>query len=425
MKKSIFLLALIVFSSNFLFAQTWDILDKSMAAYNQNDGATNNQAWAVAQGSSAGSVTTQQSGYVNFTKTSMGSTGKWAWVRPATAIANVTPGSPYSIEVKARVNPTNVTETATNFQANQISLRLGSINTAARIYLKYGDGLTGGFVSTTSGGTSNVYTINTSVWQVYRMVFRADHLKYDVYIDGLDEPILENISVNTTGDQNGVYFGAESYHCCNIDVEYVKMGTGDFFSKPRISTIALSHASHVSGNESTVSVTAHTALIQNGKKLLISLVDGSNNVIVSPAEATVTDNVATADLVIPASVIEGQYSVKIVASEQIAGLDVTPKSAAYAVLSNIQTDISNALHKDILYVSSTTLKAGQALCVKAVAADVLLSEVAVYSLTGNEVYRKSISGNENSFNAPAVAGIYMLTVRMTDNTSKGYKIVVK
>lgn len=424
MKKSYFLFALIVFSSNFLVAQTWDILDKSMAAYNQNDGATNNQAWAVAQGGSAASVITQYTGYVNFLKTNANTTARWAWVRPATALANVTPATPYSIEIKARVSTTNIADNVTNFESNQISLRLGSKNTAARIYLKPGDGVTTGYVSTSSGGTVNAYRLNTTEWQVYRLVLHADHLKYDVYIAGIDEPILENMAVNTTGDQNGVYFGAESYHRCNIDVEYVKMGTGDFFSKPRISTITLSQASHVSGNESTVSVTANTALIENGKKILISLIDGSNNVIVSPVEATVTDNVANANLVIPANVAEGEYSVKVVASEQIAGWDVAPKTAAYAVLNNTQTDISNIVQDEIIKLSSSMLNAGQVISVKAYSTNVLLSEVTVYSLTGNNVYRKSISGNEFSFNAPAIAGIYLLTVRLADNTTKGFKIII-
>jgi hypothetical protein len=424
MKKTNLLLALILFSGNFLFAQTWDILDKSMATYNQNDGASNNQAWAVAQGSSAASVTTQQAGYVNFTKTLMGSTGKWAWVRPATAFANVTLNTPYSIEVKARVNATSVTETATNFQANQISLRLGSINTAARIYLKYGDGVTSGFVSTSSGGTSNVYRLNTSEWQVYRLVFHADHLKYDVYIAGVQDPILENIAINTTSDQNGVYFGAESYHCCNMDIEYVKMGTGDFFSKPRISSIALSQASHVSGNESTVSVTANTALIANGNKLLISLVDGSNNVIVTPVEATITDNVATASLIIPANVIKGQYAVKITANGQIEGVDVTSKTATYAI-TDTSTGASNVFNDELISVSASVLNAGEALSLRTVAANVSLSQVAVYNVTGHEVYRKSVSGSEFNLPASATPGMYIVSVRLNTNATKKIKILVK
>src|SRR5690606_35235329 len=109
-------------------------------------------------------------------------------------------------------------------EANQISLRLGGKNTAARFYLRYGDGVTSGSVNTVSGTTGG-YRFNTSAWQVYRLVFHAGHTKYDLYIDGVDAPVFEGVAVSTTGDQNGIYFGAESAHRCNMDVEYVKMGT--------------------------------------------------------------------------------------------------------------------------------------------------------------------------------------------------------
>ena len=166
MKKINFLLALILFSSNLLLAQTWDILDKSMAAFDQNDGASTNKAWGVVQGSSAGSSTTQQNGYVNITKTSTGQSAKWAWLRPVVALANFTSGLTYSIEIKARVNAIDKTlfPDGTYFEANQISLRLANKATTP-IYLRYGDSETGS-ISTTSAG-SNSYKINTSDWQIY------------------------------------------------------------------------------------------------------------------------------------------------------------------------------------------------------------------------------------------------------------------
>lgn len=345
MKKINFLLALILFSGNFLFAQTWDIVDKSMAAYNQNDGAVTNQAWAVAQGGSAGSVATQQTGYVNFAKINAGTTARWAWVRPATALANVTTGTPYSIEVKVRVNSTGIADNATNFEANQIALRLGSKTTAAPIFLRYGDGVSGGSISTNSAG-SNAYKLNTSVWQVYRFVFQANQTKYDVYVAGIEDPIFVNVPVGTTSDQNGIYFGAESAHRCNIDIEYVKMGTGDFFSKPRISSVALSQDSHASGNESTVTVTANTISIDNGKKLQFSVVDRNDNVIVTPIEALVSNNLATANLVIPATVGQGLYKIKVAAIEQINGGDVLPKTVLYEIIDPVLAKTWDILNRD-------------------------------------------------------------------------------
>lgn len=345
MKRSIFTIVFICIFGSLFASPTWDILNKSMAAWNTNEGTSASQAWAVAQGGSAGSAATQQTGYVNFTKTNAGSTARWAWLRPAAALANVTTGTPYSIEVKVRVNSTGIADNASNFEANQIALRLGSKTTAAPIYLRYGDGVTNGSISTTSNG-SNAYKLNTSAWQVYRLVFQANHTKYDVYVAGIDEPIFENIAVGTTTDQNGIYFGAESPHRCNMDIEYVKMGTGDFFSMPKISTVDLSRDSHASGTESTVAVTARTAAIANGNKLLVSFVDRNDNVIVAPIEATVTDNVATANIVIPATVADGQYAVKVTANGQINGMDVAPKSVTYEILDPILAQTWNILNRN-------------------------------------------------------------------------------
>ncbi|MDR1681840.1 MAG: hypothetical protein LBS25_00405, partial [Candidatus Symbiothrix sp.] len=346
MKKTNIILLLILGMGNFLFAQTWDILDKSMAAWNVDGGAGNNKAWSQFQGGSAAGVATQQSGYVNLTKTNAStSSGYWSWVRSA-AFADLTSATAYSIEVKARVKPVGVADAGSYYESNQISLRSKGDGISAPIYLKYGDGVSGGWVSATSGGTSNVYALNTAEWQVYRLVFHADHTKYDVYVDGVDSPILENIATITKGDDNGVYFGAEGNHRCNIDVEYVKMGTGDFYSNPKISSIALSRESHVSGNETTVSVTAYTYLIGNGEKLLFSFVDGNDSEIITPVEATVENNTAAINIVIPANVAYGHYAVKVAAKGQINGVNVTPKTVAYEIKDPLAAQTWDILDRD-------------------------------------------------------------------------------
>jgi predicted GH43/DUF377 family glycosyl hydrolase len=326
MKKTNFLFVFILFFGNCSFAQTWDILDKSMATWNGG-----NQAWEVYQNSSAGGVATQHTGYVNFTKTNAASSARWAWVRPATALADLTPGTAYSIEVKARVNAIGIADNATYFEANQIALRLGGKSTAAPIFLRYGNGVTGGSVSAVPGGT-NAYTVNTSDWQVYRWVFHPGHSTYDVYIDGVDEPIFENVGIGTTGDPNGIYFGAESYHRCNIDVEYVKMGTGDFFSKSKIVLVGLSSNSQVENTEKTIIVTAHTTMIDDGEKLLISLVDDDDNVLVDAVEALVSQDKAEANLTIPATVAKGNYFVKAAAlNGKIGDVPIRPQTVQYFV----------------------------------------------------------------------------------------------
>jgi hypothetical protein len=344
MKKLTLIFALILFSGNFLFAQTWDILDKSMAAYNQNDGASTNKAWGVVQGSSAASVVTQQNGYVNFTKTNAGSTARWAWLRPVVALADLTSGLTYSIEIKARVNAIDKTQfpDGTYFEANQISLRLANKATTP-IYLRYGDSETGS-ISTTSGG-ANSYKINTSDWQIYRIVLRAN-LKYDVYIDGVEEPIFEAQLGGTNGDQNGVYLGSESQHRCNLDVEYVKVGTGDFFSNSQILSVLLSRDSHLAGTGTTVSITANTASIANGEELLFSFIDGEGNEKAPTVEAVVANNVAATNIVIPADLAVGVYYVKVSAKNQINGVDIDSKTIPYEIKDPLLVETWDILDRD-------------------------------------------------------------------------------
>jgi hypothetical protein len=340
-------IAFILFAGNLFAAEpSWDILNKSMAAWNAGGGSSTNQAWTVNQGGSAGGVASQQAGYVNFTKTNAGGAGSgcWAWVRPAAALTNLT-GTDYSIEVRARVNAIGIAD-GTYFEANQISLRLKSRNIVAPIFLKHGNAESGS-LSITPGG--DAYTINTSEWQIYRLVFHANSLKYDVYIEGVDDPVFENVATDPKSDDDGVYFGAESNHRCNIDIEYVKMGTGDFFAKSRISSVTLSRESHQSGSESTVSVTAHTVLIGNGETLRFSFLDryGDEVEAVTPLDITVSNNVATAGIVIPATVPEGQYSIKVAApNNQIGGVDVSPKTIPYEIIDPISAQTWDILNRN-------------------------------------------------------------------------------
>lgn len=206
--KQLFLIIAFVLAFGSSFAQTWDILDKSMT--------DNYEGWSTAKGGTI--VITQNEGYVNLAKS-----GNWAWFRPATPIGALTSGVPYSIEFKVRVN---------SGDQGQISFRMngGEDQITAPVFLKYGDGVTGGSVSTVAGGASNAYTLNTSDWQIYRLVLRSNHREYDVYLDGVNEPVLETGKTASKTDQGGVYFGAETGQSCNIDIEYVKIGTGDFFS---------------------------------------------------------------------------------------------------------------------------------------------------------------------------------------------------
>ena len=326
MKRINFIIIALVLVAGSLFAagETWDVLDKSFtvsANWNQDEG-TLGKAFVRNAGGSSNAVVTPEDGYVNYHKTSTGQSGHWSWLRP-NAILPILPNTPYMIEAKVRIQPNAENH---SIEWNQISVRFGGRSLS--VFLKHTDGETG---SVSSAANTNAETqkhaLNTSDWHVYRLIISADKLGGELYIDDMDTPVFTGLTTGTTGDQNGVYFGAEGQHRCNIDVEYAKVAT----MATAISLLTLSSNNHIAnGNTSTVTVTANTTYIDNGEKLLFSLLDADDVEVVAPFEVTVTDNVATADIEIPAEI--GIYTIKVAApNDEIGSTAVAPLTAQYAV----------------------------------------------------------------------------------------------
>lgn len=329
-KKLIFTLTSILLFGNIFTAQTWDILDKSMAAWNVAGGSNNNKAWTATKKGS-GITTTQESGYVNIKKINSAATDNYAFLTPPALTLSI--NTAYSIEIKARVNDKVAPDTDSYFESNQISARLNQKNLS--IHLKYGDA-NSGYVSVSAAKShddADKYKINTSEWHIYRFVFYADNSMYDVYIDNIVEPIFENIPTTSMTGSNIIRLGAESQHRCNMDIEYVKMGTGDFYSKPKIVSVVLSSDSHVENNARTITVTTNTVLIDDNEKLYISLVNDAGNTVVSEIEAVVSSNSAQASFSIPASISKGKYFIKAaVQGNQIGTNIINPKTAQYVIV---------------------------------------------------------------------------------------------
>jgi hypothetical protein len=412
---------------------TWDILDKNM------DGLTVSKGSSISSGASITKATDAGVDYVNIKKE--GNTGEdnaqfylttTSNVPDVTATAGndyinrigtgiIADGEAYTVEVKARI-PSGSTAAG-----NQIGVRLFNDKLMGIIL---GNGTVSAATERSTGMEADpgrTANLSTSDWHDYRIVLKADKASYNVYVDGSDTPLFGDVPTISPAGGSGVNLirlGAESWAECDMDVASVKMGTGDFNSIPKISAVDLSQDSHIAGSEATVTVTARTASIGNGETLLFSLVDEDDTEVVAVVNGAVTDNVATADIVIPAGIAAGAYFVKVYASGQIGDVDVTPKTVPYEIEDN-ETGISGVISGKSISVSAGLLNAGQALSVKTAADNVSISEVALYGIAGNTVYRKSVSGNEVTFNAPAIAGIYLLAVRLTDGTSETFNILVK
>jgi hypothetical protein len=97
---------------------------------------------------------------------------------------------------------------------------------------------------------------------------------------------------------------------------------------------------------------------------------------------------------------------------------------AYMKETETGNSIQRPLPAELVSVSNHLLNVGQSSLIS-VAGDASLLEVAIYSVAGNMVYRKSASGNAFTFNAPDVPGLYVLAVKLDNNTSKKFKIPVK
>jgi predicted GH43/DUF377 family glycosyl hydrolase len=136
----------------------------------------------------------------------------------------------------------------------------------------------------------------------------------------------------TTGDTNGIYLGAESYHRCNLDVAYVKMATGDYFSKPKIISINLSSSSQAEKTEKTITITVQTAKIDDNQKIHLTLINASNQPQGNTQEATLFKNTAKLNYTIPKTTPIGSHYIQAaVPGGKIGNNDIKPQITEYNV----------------------------------------------------------------------------------------------
>ncbi|MDR1585662.1 MAG: cadherin-like beta sandwich domain-containing protein, partial [Prevotellaceae bacterium] len=346
-KNALIILVMAVFAASPIWAAewSWDILDKSMgASWDVDEGSTTNKAWAHTKGGSAGSVATQTGNYVNIVKTVAGSSARYAWVRPAAALNELTTNTAYTIEVKARageIDKTTFPDTGSNFEASQICLRIGNENLATPIFLRYGDGTTGGSISTYANG-SDAKPLNTSEWHVYRIVLQKNHTTYNVYLDDEKDPVFANVAKGTTGDQRGVYFGAESAHRVNIDVEYVKMGTGDMMANSNALLSSLSVSAGILVPEFNPNTTEYTC----------ELFTADPNTITPSATAAASDLAQVAGL----EAVDVSSGTAVSTITVTAGDGVTTKTYTINYVQTGNTDYTTLIvNNDFDYVAENVL----------------------------------------------------------------------
>lgn len=305
----------------------WDIIDKSMAAWNVNEGTDQNKAWSL---SKTYLTATQQDGYVNLEKLS----GADGYMVPVTFTTTNT--NSHTVDIKARINPINkVTypDTDADFEANQISVRVG--NRRIRLYLVSGDA-TNGYISNTATTTEPgavTYTMNTADWHIYRFVIHPASSTYDVYVDNGDEPVLRGLKPIYETNSNSIFIGGASRQRCDMDIEYVKAGTGNLSLKTQIREVNVNSDSHIAGNARSINVTVNTDLVADGQQIFLALYNENNVEQTTPLTLTVNNNTVATAFSIPAGLAKGKYFIKAYAQDNVIGsVNVKPVAREYYIV---------------------------------------------------------------------------------------------
>lgn len=89
-------------------AQTWDIMDKAMTAWDVDGDAPTNKKWSFSTNKSLSGFTqqdvvAQNEGYVNIAKMPTGFEGKYAFI--VSSAMTLQKNKAYTVEFKVRVNP--------------------------------------------------------------------------------------------------------------------------------------------------------------------------------------------------------------------------------------------------------------------------------------------------------------------------------
>lgn len=314
----------------------WDILNKTMDNWNQSGETAQDAGWKC---SKTYLTADQENGYVHIQKLS----GADGFLTP-TSYPVTNKANDYTIDIKARLNPIQISDTETTFEANQITICFGGKK--IKMYLKYGD-LEGGYLCFTPAWKHEAeekYPLNTSEWHIYRFVYHGSDYTYDVYVDNLDEPVLTGVKTHYDGSNNYVRIGADKDQYCDMDIAYVKCGTGNFSLRPQVHTLTLDSDCHIEGNQHTIQVSLTTSLVDDDSHVYVSLYSQDGLSQIEPEELNIKDNKAVCTLSIPAVLPKGVYEIRATL-EKDEELSFRSKSQPYYVVG--PSPISTGLLPDV------------------------------------------------------------------------------
>ena len=221
------------------------------------------------------------------------------------------PDNTFTIETSVRLGG------ARNGKANEISARVDKKGFYP-VFLKYG--AAGGIA--TKSDYSDLVELDTTQWHNYGLVIDPAAKTYDVYVDGV--MAFERVAAASLTGADLFRIGADSDARCDMDVQSVRIGTGDLSSNltayngedyadnGRLVMAELSSDTQSDVGPADVTVTVHSQGYTETTEVTLSLLDGT---LTPVSSVTTTQNLSDSDrtsirLTIPAGLKTGTYFIK-------------------------------------------------------------------------------------------------------------------
>lgn len=286
-------------AANKIAEANWDLLNADMADYAKT--------FKITQSSGVGTVT-QKTGYINIFCNTVATSKNFVWVSPTSAPVLPKDG-PFTVEMSVRL-----AGDVADDRANELSVRVDTTGKYFPIFLKYGDSTTGGVTNQgTFSGTEDkaLIPVDTTKWHNYALVIDPVNKGYTVYVDGTKCLDIETSGWGLTG-ADMVRVGADNKGRCNMDVQSMRVGTGDLsaflgpydgpeYAVPQLTKAQLSAPTSQDENEAgTVTVTVTGSGCEDGANVSAKLVK-TDGVAVDgvTASGTIQDNSVELTLNIP------------------------------------------------------------------------------------------------------------------------------
>lgn len=279
----------------------WDILDHEFAPQWDSEG--------FRKSSKTGTIT-QGDTFVNVCKpntSALGSEKLYHWVISPADLK--LPRSGFTMETMVRVAG------AVDAQANEISIRMGAHSEdhggkIARIFLGSGEK---GYISANANG-SGLYCKELDTTQWHKLTFAvypdAGEWRFDLYVD--DALTFDGVSLQSYKGGDLVRFGADNGGRCDLDVQNVRLGTGQILpegaSPARITGVTLSRDQQKETEERTVAVTVDAPGFADGRPVTVQMLDKQYLAVSGcSGEGEFLDGKAVVEITVPAGMKANGY----------------------------------------------------------------------------------------------------------------------